>query len=158
MPSSEGLVTCLLKDGRAEVIIYTDQPGIPDAPGAKVCDHCSECTARITVEVLNTAGALVGDRVSLAHNPGARRRSVRNLVGVPLVGLSAGLATGMVLGQTAAGNPMGMILPVMTGLLTGIVTGIMLQQSRGNHGLPFIDRILKSDQVKRTCQARPPVP
>ncbi len=85
MLASEGFVTSVSEDGKAKVVIYTDQPGIPGAPEAKVCDHCSECTSKIAVEVSNMAGALVGDRVSVAHKPGALKRSVWNLLGIPLI-------------------------------------------------------------------------
>ena len=138
-------VTGLGRDGKAEVVIYTEQPGIPGAAGAKVCDHCSECTSRIRVGVLNPVGALVGDRVSVAHRPGALKRNLRNLLAVPLVGLLAGFAGGMILFHALTVNPTGTLLCAAGGLVWGIVAGILLQRRVRDTGLPSIIRVLESE-------------
>lgn len=141
---SEGFVTSVSEDGKAKVVIYTDQPGIPGAPEANVCDHCSECTSKVVVEVLNTAGALVGDRVSVTHKPGALKRSAWNLLGIPLTGLIFGLAAGMILDQFMAIDAIGVTLLAAAGLLPGIIIGIRTQRRIWDDALPFISRIVEA--------------
>ena len=144
MLASEGFVTSVSEDGKAKVVIYTDQPGIPGAPEANVCDHCSECTSKVVVEVLNIAGALVGDRVSVAHKPGALKRSAWNLLGIPLTGLIFGLAAGMALDQFMAIDAIGVTLLAAAGLLPGIIIGIRTQRRIWDDALPFISRIVEA--------------
>ena len=144
MLPSEGFVTSVSEDGKAKVVIYTDRPGIPGAPEVNVCDQCSECTSKIVVEVLNIAGALVGDRVSVAHKPGALKRSVWNLLGIPLIGLILGFAAGMALDQFMAIDAIGVTLLAAAGLLPGIIIGIMIQRRIWGDALPFISRIVES--------------
>ena len=143
MLASEGFVTSVTEDGKAKVVIYTDQPGIPGAPEVNVCDQCSECTSKIVVEVSNIAGALVGDRVSVAHKPGALKRSVWNLLGIPLIGLILGFAAGMALDQFMAIDATGVTLLAAAGLLPGIIIGIMIQRRIWGDALPFISRIVE---------------
>ena len=144
MLASEGFVTSVSEHGKAKVVIYTDHPGIPGAPEANVCDHCSECTSKVVVEVLNIAGALVGDRVSVAHKPGALKRSVRNLLGIPLTGLLFGLAAGVTLDQFMAIDAIGVTLIATAGLLPGIIIGIRIQRRIWGDALPFINRIVEA--------------
>jgi len=149
MLPSEGFVTSVSEDGKAKVVIYTDQPGIPGAPEAKVCDHCSECTSKVVVEVLNIAGALVGDRVSMAHKPGALKRSVWNLLGIPLTGLIFGLAAGMTLDQFIAIDAIGVTILAAAGLLPGIIIGIRIQRRIWGDALPFISRIVEARPAEK---------
>jgi len=143
MLASEGFVTSVSEDGKAKVVIYTDQPGIPGAPDINVCDQCSECTSKIVVEVSNIAGALVGDRISVAHKPGALKRSVWNLLGIPLIGLILGFAAGMALDQFMAIDAIGVTLLAAAGLLPGIIIGIVIQRRIWGDALPFISRIVE---------------
>ena len=144
MSASEGFVISVSEDGNAKVVIYTDQPGIPGAPEVNVCDQCSECTSKITVDVSNIAGALVGDQVSVAHKPGALKRSVRNLLGIPLIGLILGLAAGMALDQFMAVDAIGLTLVAAAGLFPGIIIGIRIQNRIWGDALPFINRIVEA--------------
>ena len=149
MLESEGFVTSVSEDGKANVVIYTDQPGIPGAPEAKVCDHCSECTSKVVVEVLNIAGALVGDRVSLAHKPGDLKKSAWNLLGIPLTGLISGLAASMILDQFITIDAFGVALLAAAGLLPAIIIGIKLQRRIWGDALPFISRIVETKPVEK---------
>ena len=142
-------MTSVSEDGKAKVVIYTDQPGIPGAPEAKVCDHCSECTSKVVVEVSNIAGALVGDRVSMAHKPGALKRSVWNLLGIPLTGLIFGLAAGMTLDQFIAIDAIGVTILAAAGLLPGIIIGIRIQRRIWGDALPFISRIVEARPAEK---------
>jgi len=144
MSESEGFVTSVSEDGKAKVVIYTDQPGIPGAPEANVCDQCSECTSKVVIEVSNMAGALVGDRVSVAHKPRALKKSAWNLLGIPLTGLIFGLAAGMILDQFMAIDAIGLTLLAAAGLLPGIIIGIKVQRRTSGDTLPFISRIVKA--------------
>ena len=146
---SEGLVTSVSEDGKAKVVIYTDQPGIPGAPEVNVCDQCSECTSKIIVEVLNIAGALVGDRVSVTHKPGALKRSVWNLLGIPFTGLLFGLAAGMALDQFIAIDAIGVTILAAAGLLPGIIIGIRIQRRIWGDALPFVSRIVEARPVEK---------
>ena len=144
MLASEGFVTSVSKDGKAKVVIFTDQPGIPGAPEANVCDHCSECTSKIVVEVSNIAGALVGDRVSVAHKPGVLKKNVWNLLGIPLAGLLFGLAAGMALDQLMTIDLIVVTLLAAAGLLPGIIIGIRIQRRIWDDALPFIRCIVEA--------------
>ena len=144
MLSSEGFVTSVSEDGKAKVVIYTDQPGIPGAPELNVCDQCSECTSKVVVEVLNIAGAFVGDRVSVSHKPGALKRSVWNLLGIPLIGLILGLAAGIALDQFMAIDLIGVTLVGAAGLLPAMIIGIRIQRRIWGDALPFINRIVEA--------------
>ena len=148
MLPSEGFVTSVSEDGKAKVVIHTDQPGILGAPEVNVCDHCLECTAKITVDVSNIAGALVGDRVSVVHKPGVLKKNVRNLLGIPLTGLLFGLATGMALDQFMAIDAIGLTLLAAAGLLPGIIIGIRIQRRIWDDALPFISRIVEARPAK----------
>ena len=155
MLASEGFVTSVSEDGKAKVVIYTDQPGIPGAPDINVCDQCSECTSKIVVEVSNIAGALVGDRVSVAHKPGALKRSVWNLLGIPLIGLILGFAAGMALDQFMAIDAIGVTLLAAAGLLPGIIIGIRIQRRIWDDALPFISRIVEARTVAKEWPSSP---
>jgi hypothetical protein len=152
MLPSEGFVTSVT-DGKAKVVIHTDQPGIPGAPELNVCDHCSECTAKITVDVSNIAGALVGDRVSVAHKPGILKKNVWNLLGIPLSGLLFGLAAGFALDQLMAISLIGVALLAAAGLVPGMIIGIRIQSRIQDDSLPFISRILETGTAAEEFQS-----
>ena len=90
----EGLLTRCKEDGKAEVVIQPHSAGIPGATkriNARVC-HCATPASTIRIEALNSAGAGVGDRVSISRDNPALMKNWGILLGIPLAGLISGIA------------------------------------------------------------------
>ncbi len=139
MAQYEGLVTGLLPNGRAEIMIRPDKPGIIDAPeiSERVC-HCATDSSTIRLEAFNRAGAMVGDWVQVSRESTFFLKNAGALFGFPLAGAAAGAALGRALGGTA------MIYLALSASLLGLVLGVLFYRHRSAQNLPMIDRILQS--------------
>jgi hypothetical protein len=135
----EAVVTGLLPNGKAEVLIQPDKPGIPNAPAisARVC-HCASNSSMVRIEALNRAEAEVGDWVSVSHKTADIMKNVCSLIGTPLAGLIAGVALGNLWGGTA------LAISCLVGTLLGIVIGVLAYRRLSKNNLPVIERVIQS--------------
>lgn len=139
MAQYDAVVTSLLPNGRAEIVIRPDKPGIPDAPeiSRRVC-HCATDGSMVRTEALNRADAQVGDWVSVYRKPGVVMKNVAALIGFPLAGVIAGTMLGSALGKAA------MAIAALGGGLLGIVLGVRYYRHLSEENLMVIDRVIRS--------------
>ncbi|MBW1798356.1 MAG: SoxR reducing system RseC family protein [Deltaproteobacteria bacterium] len=146
MPHYEGLVTSLKEDGKAEVIIQPGSMGITGASpqvNRRVC-HCATDGSTITIEVLNSVGAGVGDWVSVSRNATETIRNAAALLGIPIIGIIVGIILATFLTDGFSFRIAGGIIAMAACLLSGIAIGVLIfrRVSAGNQ--PVIDRIIKT--------------
>lgn len=141
MAQYEAAVTNLLPNGRAEIVIRPDKPGIPDAQeiAQRVC-HCATDNSMVRIEALNQAGASVGDWVAVSRKSSAVLKNVLALIGFPLAGAVAGGALG-----TSMGREM-MAIAAFAGTVLGILLGIRSYRRWSGENMPVIDSVIKSQK------------
>ncbi len=151
MPLSEAFVTRIGQDGTAEVIIQTGQacciPGPPE-----LSDHHNPGPGTLTAKVSNQAGAAVGDLVSLAHPPGAVKKSIATLLGIPFAGLILGTVCGVILYQLAVIQMIATLIFAAGGLFLGFTFGLGRYRRMGQASLPVIERIIKTGLEAPPCE------
>ncbi|MCP4041019.1 MAG: SoxR reducing system RseC family protein [Gammaproteobacteria bacterium] len=150
-PHSQALVTRIDQDGTAEVIIQTGQacciPGPPE-----LSDHHNPGPGTITVKVNNPAGASVGDLVSLAHPPGAVKRSTRILLGIPGAGLIFGAILGAILALASVVQISTILIFSGAGLLLGTAVGIGRYMRVREASLLVTKQIIKTGTNSIPCE------
>jgi hypothetical protein len=125
MPEYQGLVTRILNQDRAEIAIAPGEQRIHDAPevSKKVCHACTDGST-VRLEVINRAGAEVGDWVSLIRSAAAIKQNAKALLGIPflsvVLGACGGWALTMTLGPHAAIPMAGASLGLLVGLFIGV--------------------------------------
>lgn len=139
MAQYEAVVASLLPNGRAEIVIRPNKPGIPDAPeiSERVC-HCATNNSAVRTDAVNEAGALVGDWVAVSRRSSNVAKNVIFLIGIPLAGGVGGAISGRTLGGGL------MALMALAGTLIGIALGIMFYRRLSGENLLVIDRVIKS--------------
>jgi hypothetical protein len=130
----EAVVTSLLPNGKAEILIQPDRTGDPNAP---VC-HCGTNKTMFRIEALNRADALVGDWVSVSRDSSYIMRNIGVLIGIPLAGLMTGVALGNLWDGTAR-----IILSLM-GTILGIMAGVLSYRRMSASNLLVIERVIQS--------------
>ena len=146
MPAYEGFVTEVGVDGRAEVIIQPISSGIPGASprvNRHVCHRATDGST-ITIEALNSAGAGAGDRVLVSQDTSRLVKNAAALLGIPLMGLSAGIALAAFITHGLAFHMTSGFIAVAAFFLTGIVIGVSVFKRLSAEGQPVIDRIVKT--------------
>jgi len=150
MAQYEAMVATLLPNGRAEVVIRPDKPGIPDASeiAERVC-HCATENSMVRTEALNRAGALVGDLVAVQRNSAVVMKNILFLIGFPLVGAIAGSLLGSLVGGAA------MAIITLAGASLGITLGIRSYRRFSEKNLLVIAHVIKSrDEFAAIMAAR----
>ncbi len=144
MPDHKGFVASLTADGKAEVVIRPDMPGIPNAPevSAKVC-HCATDGSTVRIEALNMAGAGVGDWVSVSHS-GILMKNVAVLLGIPVLGGISGLAVGAIFTGGLAVHVTNALIFTLAGLFLGIIIGSAVYRRLSPHNQPVISRVIRT--------------
>lgn len=139
MAQYEGLVTGLLPNGRATIVIRPDNPGIIDAPeiSERVC-HCATDSATIRLEAFNRAGAMVGDWVQVSRESAFFIKNAGALIGFPLAAAAAGAVLGKAMGGAAT------VYLALSASVLGLVLGVLFYRRRSAQNLPMIDRVLQS--------------
>jgi hypothetical protein len=160
MPEYQGLVTRILGQDRVEIAIGPGEQGILDAPeeSKKVCHACTDGST-VMLEVINRAGAEVGDWVSFIRSAAATKQNAKALLGIPLLlvllGAGAGWGLTMALGTHPA-IPMG---GGVLGLLVGLFIGVKLYRRLSAHNLLIVTRIIrKRAEVAAMFQKKPGAP
>jgi hypothetical protein len=146
MPTNEGFVATLKKDGKAEVVIQPISLGIPGA-SARVNRHVCHCIAdgsTFTIEAVNSVDAKVGDYVSVHRDTSGLAKNAAALLGIPLMGLIAGFLLAGFLTD-------GFSLCIVTGIIAiaaclsvGITIGVWTFRLISVSNLPIIDRIIST--------------
>jgi len=134
MEQFEAVVTSLLPNGKAEILIQPDRTGDPNAPAC----HCSANKTLFRIEALNRADALVGDWVSVSRNSADIMKNVGTLIGIPLAGAIAGAMLGNLWGGTA------LVVFCLAGIFLGIMIGLQSYRRLSERNLPVIDRVIQS--------------
>jgi len=98
MRHAEGLVARVSEDGKAHVVVQTDESVHGCTSRTEHC-HCSGGSMGLTIKVVNKAGANAGDYVSVGFVPGGVLKSVAVVLGIPLLGLISGVMVGSALVQ-----------------------------------------------------------
>ena len=147
MPEYEGFVASLKEDGKAEVLIQPETPGIIGAPGAsaKVC-HCASNSSQVTLEALNPVQAAVGDRVAVEVKTSVLLRNAGSLIGMPVLALALGWVVSLFLKDSYLfGMPITFFC-IFSSLPLGVSGGVVLYKhwSRGNP--PTITRVTQTRQ------------
>jgi hypothetical protein len=139
MAQYEAVVASLLPNGKAEIVIRPNKPGIPDAPeiSERVC-HCATNNSAVRTEAVNEAGALVGDWVTVSRKSSNILKNIIFLIGIPLAGSIGGAISGRTLGGAV------MALMALVGMLFGIALGIVFYRRLSGENLLVIDSVIKS--------------
>ena len=146
MAQYEGFVASVRDDGIAEVIIRPMSEGIPGATSyvnRRVC-HCATDGSTLTVQALNSAGAGVGDRVSVNRSTKALVRNALALVGIPAAALCLGIAFASLLTRGFTAFTTGGLLSILTSLAIGIAVGAIIFRRISAADAPVIDRIVQT--------------
>ena len=142
MTDSDGFVASVNDDGTAGVWIEAEDCHSPCDHEGDRCHHCATAASGILVTVKNSAGAGVGDRVTVTLRPGAVVTHLFITVGIPLSGAALGLlclaAMGMGLSLT---RPLSMGAPVL-GLAVGIFLALSVYRRLPADHQPYISRVL----------------
>ena len=141
----EGIVTKLKENGKADVIIQPPGAGVPGVSkeiNARVC-HCATPASTITIEALNSAGAGVGDRVSVMRDTSTLLKNCGILLGIPLAGLIGGIAlTFLITDRSSSVHPAGVAAGI-TFTLVAVALSIVWYRRSSVGSDPVIDRILQ---------------
>jgi len=146
MPTHEGFVATLKRNGMAEVVIQPVSAGIPGA-SARVNRHVCHCVAdgsTITIEALNSAGAEVGDYVSVHLDTSGLAKNAAMLLGIPLISLIAGIILAAFLTDNFSFRLGCGIVAMAVCLLSGIGIGMLTFKRVSVGNLPVIDHIIRT--------------
>lgn len=141
MRHAEGLVASVGTDGKAHVMIRTDE-SVPGCASRTENCHCSSGGAGLTIAVQNRAGARAGDYVSVGFVPGAAVKSVGIMLGIPFLGLMIGVIVGSILVHSGLLSSTGAVL-VGAGCFALAVLMAVVVYRRISGGIePFTERII----------------
>lgn len=147
MPTHEGFVATLKKDGIAEVVIQSVTAGIPGA-SARVNRHACHCVAdgsTVTIAAVNSAGAEIGDYVSVRRDTSALTKNAAALLGIPLMGLLAGIILAAFLTDGFSSHMATGIIAVAACLMVGITIGVLTFQRVLPGDAPLIEKIIEKN-------------
>jgi len=170
MPTNEGFVATLRKDGKAEVVIQPVSSGIPGASprvNRLVC-HCATKGSALTIEALNRAGAEVGDYVSVFRDRSGLLKNAASLLGIPTVGLLGGILLAAFLTDGFSFRIAAGMIVMAASLFSGIAIGVLIFRRVSAGNPPVIEQIIEtgwkggplcsdnqvfSSESKRVCDA-----
>ena len=144
MPEYQGLVTRILDQDRAEIAIAPGEQGILDAPeeSKKVCHSCTDGST-VRLEVINRAGAEVGDWVSFIRSAAAIKQNAKTLLGIPLLSVVLAAGVGWVLSMAIGPYAAIPLAAAALGLLVGLFIGVRRYRRLSLHNPLTITRIVK---------------
>ncbi|MFO7600363.1 MAG: SoxR reducing system RseC family protein [Candidatus Desulfacyla sp.] len=170
MPTNEGFVATLRKDGKAEVVIQPVSSGIPGASpwvNRHVC-HCATEGSTLTIEALNRVGAEVGDYVAVFRDRSGLLRNAASLLGIPVMGLLGGIILAGFLTDGFSFRIAGGMIAMAASLFSGIGIGVLVFRRVSAGNPPVIEQIIEkgwkegplcsdhrifSSESKRVCNA-----
>jgi hypothetical protein len=147
MPTNEGFVATLKKDGRAEVVIQPVTAGIPGA-SARINRHVCHCVAEgstVTIEALNAAGAQVGDYVSVRRDTSPLIKNGAALVGLPLISLIAGIILAVLFTDGFSSHMASGMIAMAACLIVGITIGALTFRRISPGNAPVIEKIIEKN-------------
>lgn len=145
MPTSEGFVTTLKKDGKAEVMIQPVRSGIPGVStrvNRHVC-HCATEGSTLTIEALNRVGAEVGDYVTVFRDTSGLLKNAVALLGIPVMGSIGGIMLAAFLTDGFSVRIAGGIIAMAACLLSGITIGVLIFKRISAGNPPSIEHIIE---------------
>lgn len=143
MKESKGYVIQVSADGKAQVMVETDESAGGCASPKEQC-HCSGRGGRLAVMVENRAGAKVGDYVSVLFKPGAVLKSVLVLLGIPFLGIIAGTITGAALSARFLLSQSQAFLAGTACFAFAVIGAVFGYRAIASDLQPFVDRIVTS--------------
>jgi|GEM_PF-829594 len=145
MPTNEGFVATLRKDGMAEVVIQPVSSGIPGASprvNRHVC-HCATEGSTLTIEALNRVGAEVGDYVSVFRDSSGLLRNAASLLGIPAAGLLGGILLAAFLTDGFSYRIAAGMIAMAASLFSGIAIGVLVFRRVSAGNPPVIEQIIE---------------
>lgn len=147
-----GVVVKIHKNGKAEVRIEEQNPGIIGAPDLNVC-HSTSPGSMIVTQADNRAGALPGDEVCLEQSFEALFKNFFVLILIPLLSLGTGFFIGAVLYKKRLLPVSGVTFTSIFSLFIGLAIGIYIYKKIFSHLDPVIIKVIKSkNQPDRSRQ------
>jgi YHS domain-containing protein/positive regulator of sigma E activity len=142
MRQAEGLVARVETNGKAQVMIHTNESVSGCASRTGHC-HCSGGGAGgLTIAVQNRAGAQPGDYVSVGFVPGAGVKSVAVMLGIPFFGLMIGVIMGSILFQNGHLSSTGAVLAGAGFWALAILAAVVVYRRISEDIQPFTERII----------------
>lgn len=145
MPTNEGFVATLKKDGKAEVVIQPVSAGIPgasDCVNRHVC-HCLTEGSTITIEALNRVGAEVGDYVTVLQGTSGLLKNAVALLGIPVMGLIGGILLAAFITDGFSFRIAGGMIAMAASLFFGIAIGVRIFRRVSAGNPPVIEQIIE---------------
>lgn len=147
MAVSEGFVSTLKSDGTAEVVIQPIQAGVPGASARinrRVC-HCVAEGSTVIIEAVNSAGAEIGDYVSVRRDTYGLVKNAAALLGIPLMGLILGIVVGDLLTDGFAVHiALGMAVIAIC-VMSGIAIGVLVFRRISPGTTPVVETIIEKN-------------
>ncbi len=144
MAEEQGYVTGIGEDGWAKVV--TDRKDACADCGASHCCVSFKSGSEMVIKAMNSAGANVGDLVTLSLSSGTLLKGAAVLYVIPLAGLMSGVVAGAGLEQwLAMGETASIVFLGFAGLILGFVITAFISRrmSAKNRLTPVITRIIR---------------
>jgi sigma-E factor negative regulatory protein RseC len=144
MPEEQGYVTGIRADGWAQVI--ADRKDACADCGASHCCVSFKSSSEMVIKALNSAGANIGDLVSVSLSSGMLLKGAAILYVIPMAGLLSGVIAGAGLEQWLAMGETGSIAFFgFAGLALGFLMTALVSRrmSAKNRLAPVITRVIK---------------
>jgi sigma-E factor negative regulatory protein RseC len=159
MAEEQGLVTSIREDGWAKLV--TERKDACGDCGASHCCVSLGSGSEMVIKALNSAGAKVGDLVSVSLSPRTVVKGAAILYLIPLAGLMSGALLGASLNQRLPISETGAVAALgFVGLLLGFITTALVSRwmSAHNRFTPVITRIVRPGvQASQSSAATDPV-
>jgi len=143
MKESKGYITSVSSDGKAQVVVETDNSAGRCSSPQGHC-HCAGKPLGFAVKVDNRAGAKVGDYVSLLFKPGAILKSVLVLIGIPSFGILAGVVVGTAMNGTSLISPNQAFVAGAACFVLAVVGAVLVYRGIAKDLQPYVSGIIAS--------------
>jgi YHS domain-containing protein len=158
MGEADGFVAILNQDGTAGVWIEGEDCHLPCDNAGEPCHHCATAASGILVTVKNTAGAGLGDRVTVRLPPGAVWINLATIVGIPLGAAALGFLCLSLLGLDLARNQGLAVVVTIVVLGVGLVFSKVVYRRYGAGNQPYISGVQsRAPRETSTAQTVDPV-
>ena len=142
MKKTQGMVTAIHEDGKAQVAIRTDDALPGCSSRTEHCHHCSEGTSSLVIKVSNRVGAEIGDNVTVLFKSGAVLKSVLILLGIPMIGIVVGAVLGNSLYENSDLSQGGAFLAGTACFGVALFLAIMTYMHFSGDIQPYIDHVI----------------
>jgi len=158
MPTNEGFVAILKRNGMAQVVIQPVSAGIPGASNRvnrHVC-HCATDGSTLTIDALNGVGAEVGDHVSVRRDSSGLTKNAAALLGIPLLGIIAGILLAVLCTDGFSSGMVGGMIALTACVIVGTTIGLLTFRRVSAVNLAVIEKVIeKSSKGGRFSSGNP---